>query len=86
MPSIFCFPSGDSDGGVNAAFQKLVEAQGYQDLHVIRTVDWLHVGHLDEVIQVIPSDKTGLGFTIAIADPDAGDAVLQALADKGHGE
>ncbi|TDZ30875.1 Protein-arginine deiminase type-3 [Colletotrichum spinosum] len=46
---------------------------------------WLLIGHVDEFVQFVPSNKTGLGFTIAIADTTSALDVLRNASAAGHG-
>jgi protein-arginine deiminase len=46
---------------------------------------WLAVGHVDEMVQFLPSNSTGLGFTIAVADTASALALLRNANASGHG-
>nr|XP_036580102.1 arginine deiminase type-3 [Colletotrichum truncatum]KAF6787934.1 arginine deiminase type-3 [Colletotrichum truncatum] len=46
---------------------------------------WLLIGHVDEFVQFLPSDKTGLGFTIAIADTTSALGALKNASTAGNG-
>ncbi|CAJ2501150.1 Uu.00g040030.m01.CDS01 [Anthostomella pinea] len=70
-------PSGD--------LMRLLNAQRLQPLLLLNS-GWLEVGHLDEFLQFIPSEKTDTGFTVTIADAKAGRKVLQDLDDSGEGD
>jgi protein-arginine deiminase len=51
---------------------------------LILETGWLLIGHVDEFVQFLPYDNK-LGFTIAIADTQAGIKLLQGAQDAGHG-
>lgn len=46
---------------------------------------WLAIGHVDEMVQFLPSNSTPHGFTIAIADTTSALALLHAANTSGHG-
>jgi protein-arginine deiminase len=46
---------------------------------------WLAVGHVDEMVQFLPSNSTGLGFTIAVADTTSALSLLRNANNSGHG-
>ncbi|KAK1456696.1 hypothetical protein CMEL01_16374 [Colletotrichum melonis] len=46
---------------------------------------FLLVGHVDEFVQFVPSNKTGLGFTIAITDTVSAIEGLRNASVAGHG-
>lgn len=48
-------------------------------------MDWLAVGHVDEIIQFLPADGTLRGWALYIADPVGGIGILQGAAEKGYG-
>jgi protein-arginine deiminase len=47
---------------------------------------WLMIGHVDEFVQFVPSNATGLGFTIAIADTPSAIQLLRKASAAGHGK
>ncbi|WQF75255.1 Putative protein-arginine deiminase [Colletotrichum destructivum] len=46
---------------------------------------WLLIGHVDEFVQFLPSNETGLGFTIGIADTTSALDLLRNTSAAGHG-
>ncbi|PKS12456.1 hypothetical protein jhhlp_000662 [Lomentospora prolificans] len=60
-----------------------LNAQGLQS-PLILEAGWLLVGHVDEFVQFLPYNND-LGFTIAIADTEAGLQLLRRLEERGHG-
>jgi protein-arginine deiminase len=46
---------------------------------------WLAIGHVDEMVQVLPTNTTPLGFTLAIADTTSALALLHKVNSSGHG-
>uniref|UniRef100_L2GHH5 Arginine deiminase type-3 n=1 Tax=Colletotrichum fructicola (strain Nara gc5) TaxID=1213859 RepID=L2GHH5_COLFN len=46
---------------------------------------WLVIGHVDEFVQFLPSNKSGLGFTIGIADTVSALEILRNASTAGHG-
>ncbi|TID04897.1 Protein-arginine deiminase type-1 [Colletotrichum higginsianum] len=46
---------------------------------------WLFIGHVDEFVQFLPSNETGLGFTIAIADTVSALEVFRNVSEAGKG-
>ncbi|KAF9872912.1 hypothetical protein CkaCkLH20_09775 [Colletotrichum karsti] len=46
---------------------------------------WLLIGHVDEFVQFVPSNDTGLGFTISIADTTSALETLRNASAAGHG-
>ncbi|KAK2764108.1 arginine deiminase type-3 [Colletotrichum kahawae] len=46
---------------------------------------WLLTGHVDEFVQFLPSNETGLGFTIGIADTASALDLLRNTSAAGHG-
>ncbi len=46
-------------------------AQAAQTPLIELDVSWLAVGHVDELVHFVPSDKTALGFTVVVPDPKA---------------
>ncbi|MFH8346582.1 protein-arginine deiminase domain-containing protein [Streptomyces sp. NPDC018045] len=73
----------DSGAKPAAAMRELLEAQGAQSPLLLDT-SWLAVGHVDEFVQFLPA-ATGRGWTIGVADPEAGMKILRAAAAAGHG-
>jgi protein-arginine deiminase len=47
---------------------------------------WLVIGHVDEMVQFVPTNATKLGFTIAIADTTAAIDLLRTANASGHGD
>lgn len=47
--------------------------------------DWLSVGHVDEIINFVPASNDK-GFKLLVASPMRAKAVLNRLAQEGHGE
>ncbi|KAL7932960.1 hypothetical protein V8C35DRAFT_328157 [Trichoderma chlorosporum] len=60
---------------------KAQEVQG----PIILDVDWLAVGHVDEIIQFIPSKKSPYGWALYMADPIGGLNILKKAIKDGHG-
>ncbi|KAK1446228.1 hypothetical protein CMEL01_10471 [Colletotrichum melonis] len=46
---------------------------------------WLLIGHVDEFVQFLPSNETGLGFTIGIADTTSALDLLRNTSAAAHG-
>ncbi|CAL9279228.1 protein-arginine deiminase domain-containing protein [Streptomyces sp. SudanB25_2051] len=67
------------------AMRTLLQAQGFQDPLLLDT-SWLHVGHVDEFVQFLPAPGTARGWRIAVADPEAGLALLRDAQRAGHGK
>lgn len=67
------------------AMRTLLTSQGFQDPLLLDT-SWLHVGHVDEFVQFLPAPGTARGWTIAVADPEAGLKLLRDARDAGHGK
>jgi protein-arginine deiminase len=63
---------------------KFFESQQSQSPLFLET-GWLAIGHVDEMVQFLPSNTTSLGFTIAVADPAAAIALLRTANASGHG-
>jgi protein-arginine deiminase len=59
------------------------QAQGAQDPLVLDS-NWLGIGHVDEFVQFLPADNER-GWTIAVADPNAGRQILVDAQAAGHG-
>ncbi|KAK4236606.1 hypothetical protein C8A03DRAFT_45409 [Achaetomium macrosporum] len=47
---------------------------------------WLVIGHVDEMVQFLPTNATSLGFTVAIADTTAAISLLRTANASGHGD
>ncbi|KAK1483905.1 hypothetical protein CCUS01_15606 [Colletotrichum cuscutae] len=47
---------------------------------------WLLIGHVDEFVQFLPSNETGLGFTIGIADTTSALDLLRNTSAAAHGD
>jgi protein-arginine deiminase len=67
----------------SAALLSLLAAQGAQSPLLLDT-SFLAIAHVDEFVHFVPAN-TPRGWRIAIADPDAGMAVLRAVAAGGSG-
>ncbi|TDZ21653.1 Protein-arginine deiminase type-3 [Colletotrichum orbiculare MAFF 240422] len=67
------------------AMTNFLNGQGIQKPLLLET-GWLLIGHVDEFVQFVPSNKTGLGFTIAIADTTSALDVLRNASSAGHGD
>lgn len=63
---------------------KFLESQQAQS-PLFLEAGWLGVGHVDEIVQFLPSNSTPLGFTIAIADTHSALSVLRNTVSSGHG-
>ncbi|KAL2194769.1 hypothetical protein P885DRAFT_42451 [Corynascus similis CBS 632.67] len=63
---------------------KFFQSQEIQSPFYIET-GWLAVGHVDEVVQFLPSPNGSLGFAVAIADTTSALTLLQSLNASGHG-
>ncbi|KAK0376523.1 hypothetical protein CLIM01_06124 [Colletotrichum limetticola] len=46
---------------------------------------WLLIGHVDEFVQFLPSNETGLGFTISITDTTSALDLLRNTSAAAHG-
>ncbi|KAI1631481.1 hypothetical protein F4809DRAFT_654012 [Biscogniauxia mediterranea] len=62
-----------------------MRAQEFQDPLILDT-DWLAVGHVDEMVQFVPSPGARHGWALFIADPVGGIGILQKAQDDGHGD
>jgi len=49
------------------------------------STEWLIVGHVDEIVQVVPAPANSRGWAVLIASPDLARANLQAASDNGGG-
>ena len=49
------------------------------------STEWLTVGHVDEIMQVVPAPANARGWAILIASPDLARANLQTVANNGGG-
>jgi protein-arginine deiminase len=49
------------------------------------STEWLWVGHVDEIVQIVPAPATSRGWAVLIASPDLARANLQTVADSGGG-
>lgn len=65
------------------SFAAMLAAQKAQPLLTIDT-SWLLVGHVDEILQVVPAHNRR-GWTLAVPDPRGAVALLRAAAAKGAG-
>ncbi|KAL7942614.1 hypothetical protein V8C42DRAFT_354738 [Trichoderma barbatum] len=52
---------------------------------IILDVDWLAVGHVDEIIQFIPSKDSPYGWALYVADPIGGLNILEKAKKDGYG-
>lgn len=80
-------PDGDlrhSSRQMMAEVRQFLYAQRVQFPFEIHT-DWLHVGHVDEIICFVPDDASLKGFRCMLASPARARAVLQDLSAAGHG-
>ncbi|MBV7292289.1 protein-arginine deiminase domain-containing protein [Corynebacterium sp. TAE3-ERU16] len=59
-------------------------AQGYDDPLILDT-SHLAVGHVDEIVHVLPADNAA-GFKLLVADPGLGKKMLSDLIAEGHGD
>ncbi|MCK7677137.1 protein-arginine deiminase domain-containing protein [Corynebacterium sp. CCM 9186] len=59
-------------------------AQGYDDPLILDT-SHLAVGHIDEIVHVLPADNAA-GFKLLVADPGLGKKMLADLIAEGHGD
>jgi protein-arginine deiminase len=90
IPPYGSFPAGrivmgqrSSKAKPSAALLGLLAAQGSQSPLLLDT-SFLAIAHVDEFVHFLPAN-TPRGWRIAIADPDAGMAVLRAVAAGGSG-
>jgi protein-arginine deiminase len=60
-----------------------LESQNAQPQFILES-GWLAIGHVDEMVQVIPSPNM-LGFTLAVPDVTSGLDILRAAQKAGHG-
>lgn len=79
-------------GGGNPVTRRMVQA--YRDYFTALDIqapwleistEWLYVGHVDEIVQVVPAPAGQRGWAILIASPDLARANLQAVAAGGGG-
>lgn len=64
------------------------EAQGLQTPAIEVEVGWLHVGHVDEVVQIVRDRNAGpgdRGWVVAIGSPDLAIEVLEQAERDGYG-
>ncbi|WP_307855835.1 protein-arginine deiminase domain-containing protein [Kibdelosporangium banguiense] len=73
----------DGEGPPDQAMQTFLRSQDYQAPLILDT-SWLAVGHVDEFVQFLPAANQR-GWTIGVADPQAGLEVLRAAQRAGHG-
>ena len=74
-----------SHGKLNPQVYDYMRAQEVQD-PLLLDADWLGVGHVDEFIQFMPSEKGLHGWVLFIADPISGLNILGQAEEDGHGE
>ena len=67
---------------MNSSLTQFIETQGIQTPILKLNVDWLLVGHVDEVVAFVPS---GSGFKILIADTDCAIDLLKNLNTEDTG-
>ncbi|KAH6651263.1 hypothetical protein F5144DRAFT_589523 [Chaetomium tenue] len=63
---------------------KFLQSQQAQTPLFLET-GWLAVGHVDEMVQFLPTTTTPLNFTLAIADTTSALTLLQTANTTGHG-
>ncbi|KAL2369322.1 hypothetical protein RJ035_007555 [Blastomyces gilchristii] len=61
-----------------------LQAQEIQDPLLV-DVDWLAVGHVDEMLQFLPANNS-LGWVMLVPDPQEGLAILRHAQSAGHGK
>ncbi|OJD22103.1 hypothetical protein ACJ73_06551 [Blastomyces percursus] len=61
-----------------------LQAQEIQDPLLV-DVDWLAVGHVDEMLQFLPANNS-LGWVMLVPDPQEGLAILRRAQSAGHGK
>ncbi|KAI9149954.1 Cytochrome P450 monooxygenase lepH [Paramyrothecium foliicola] len=66
------------------SMSKFLNGQEIQKPLILET-GWLLIGHVDEFVQFVPSNVTGLGFTITIADTTSALQILENATKAGHG-
>ncbi|WP_084433300.1 protein-arginine deiminase domain-containing protein [Kibdelosporangium aridum] len=71
------------EGAPDQAMQTFLRSQEYQTPLMVDT-SWLAVGHVDEFVQFLPAAGRR-GWTIAVADPQAGLDLLRTAQRAGHG-
>lgn len=64
--------------------RRFLHAQKVQSPIEIFT-DWLHVGHVDEILSFVPADNAK-GFKLLLASPSKTKAILSGLREAGHGD
>ncbi|KAI1759066.1 hypothetical protein GGR53DRAFT_528064 [Hypoxylon sp. FL1150] len=62
-----------------------MRAQEFQ-APIILDVDWLAVGHVDEMVQFLPAPNTLYGWALYIADSKGGVEILQEAQALGYGD
>ena len=72
-----------SHGLRNPHILDYMRAQEFQDPLVIST-DWLVTGHVDEVVQFLPTDtvQSTYGWVLVVSDHELGKKKLEAIGDK----
>ncbi len=70
--------------GVLPEILAFYDAQGIQGPALSLETDWLLVGHLEEVLQFIPSDSER-GWKVLVASPSLALSMLNAWQSSGHG-
>jgi protein-arginine deiminase len=62
------------------ALRRFFDKQGVQDPFTIDS-GWLRVGHVDEVVSILPMKDARLGFRVLIASPDLATRLLAGIPD-----
>lgn len=75
---------GEEGSGMVPRARDFFAAQEMQDPLVLDTA-WLFVGHVDEVIQFLPTTATPRGWSVVAVDPELGLKLLRAAQRDGHG-
>ena len=70
------------DFSMHPEVMRFLEAQGIQWPPIVLDTGFLLIGHADELVTFVPSEK---GFRMVVASPTRGEAVLRDLMAKGHG-
>jgi len=70
------------DLSMHPEIMRFLEAQGIQWPPIVLDTGFLLIGHVDELVNFVPSDK---GFRMIVASPSFGESVLREWMAKGHG-
>jgi len=67
------------------AYRDYFNALALQGPYVEISTEWLAVGHVDEIVQVIPAPATPRGWAIMLSSPDQAKTILETVQAGGGG-